>query len=126
MLWRRFVILKFSEGHWGRIFCFALDAASFSWRKMKQKKNPGALRNAKFHVLITSRGRTVNIQFFKSKIPADSERTWSCAGDKESGWALQSLWFECSTCWVNGKGRAGIASPPSPALAGAGAALAFL
>lgn len=112
MLWWRLVVLKFSKGQRGRIFCSALDTAPFSWRKMKQK-NPRALRNARFHVLIINSGRILNIQFFKSKSAADPERTRSCVRDKESGWVLQSLWFECSTCWVNGKGWAGIASPPS-------------
>lgn len=112
MLWRWLVILKFSKGQRGRIFGSALDAASFSWRKMKQK-NPGALQNARFHILIINSGRILSIQFFKSKSPTDPERTGSCVRDKESSPVLQSLWFECSTCWVNGKGWAGIASPPS-------------
>lgn len=105
------------KGSRGRIFCFALSTASFSWRKKKwnkKKKNPGALRNARFHVLIIKPWQKSWIfSSSKAKVALIPERTRSCAGDKESGSVLQSLCFQCSTCWVNGKGRAGIASPPS-------------
>lgn len=101
---RRLVVLKFSEGQWGRIFCSALDTASFSWRKTKQtKKKPGALQNARFPVLILSRGRFLNAQFCRS-------RSARGAGAAEPGWAL--LWeFP-----LHGEVRAGIASPPSSPL----------
>lgn len=102
MLWRRLVVLKFSKGQWGRIFCFALDSASFSWRKRKQKK-PGALRNAGSHVSIISRGRILNIQFLKSKSVAGSESTWSCVRDKESGLVLESLWFNVPPAGLMGR-----------------------
>lgn len=60
---------------------------------MKQK-NPGALRNARFHVLIINHGRILIFQFFKSKSLAGSERTLTCVRGKESGSVLESLCFK--------------------------------
>lgn len=88
-LWR-LVVLKFSEGQWGRIFALPSIQPHSLGEKRNKKKNPGALQNVRFPVLIVNRGRFLKAQFSRSRNAAGARGAGAVLGQSQAGLCFAS------------------------------------